>query len=215
MQHALADAPRLQLDPKRIAATSGAIAVHVVVLMMLMMPAQAPAPVAVEEIIVPNWEKPRVLPPQPPPPQQPPRQPPQAAPPRQVVPIADPPVVNLDQEASAVDFLAPVVPELPPTSFDSGPPASVFQELATIAAPAPPYPRQAMARNVEGTVGLRIHVDAGGNPIEVSIERSSGSALLDQAALKQVKARWRFVPAQRDGQATDAWALVSIAFVLD
>jgi protein TonB len=42
----------------------------------------------------------------------------------------------------------------------------------------------AVQRGIEGTVMLRIHVDAGGKPIEVSIEKSSGSRILDEAALK-------------------------------
>ena len=61
---------------------------------------------------------------------------------------------------------------------------------------------------------LRIHVDAGGQPIEVMVERSSGHAILDEAALKTVRKRWRFVPATRDGQAIEGWALVPVEFVL-
>jgi protein TonB len=61
---------------------------------------------------------------------------------------------------------------------------------------------------------LRVHVDASGRPMEVSIEQSSGSRLLDEAALRHVKARWKFVPAQSNGQAVEAWGLVPIEFVL-
>jgi len=215
MQHALAAHPRLQVDAKRIAATSGAIAVHVAVLMMLMMPARVSPPAEKEEVTVPNWE-PRVVPPLTPLPKpDKPRPQPVAQPPQQIVPVSDPPVVNVDQAPSVVDYVAPVLPDLPPTTFDTGPAPSFFQQLATDAAPPPPYPKMAVTRGIEGTVTLRIHVDASGSPIEVSIENSSGSALLDQAALKFVKARWHFVPAQSNGQATEGWALVPIQFVLD
>jgi len=216
MEHALAAAPRLQLDAKRIAATSGAIAVHVVVLMMLLMPAKVSTPAADEQVIdvIFDEPKPKIIPVISPPKEDKPR-PPQQTPPQQVVPIADPPPVNLDQAPSLVDFVAPDVPDEPATSFDTGPATSMFQQVTTLAAPPPVYPRMALTRGIEGTVTLRIHIDAGGNPIEVSVEHSSGSLLLDQAALKVVKARWRFVPAQKDGQATEAWALVPIEFVLN
>ena len=215
MQHALAAHPRLQVDAKRIAATSGAIAVHVVVLMMLMMPAQVSQPTVKEDVVVPIWEERKPLPPQPLPPKPDKPRPQPVAQPQQQIAQVDPPPVNVDQAPSAMDFVAPDVPDVPPTTFDTGPATSMFQQLLTDAAPPPPYPKPAVMRGIEGTVTLRIHVDASGSPIEVSIENSSGSAVLDQAALKFVKARWHFVPAQRDGQATEGWALVPIEFVLD
>jgi protein TonB len=216
MQHALAAHSRLQVDAKRIAATSGAIAVHAAVLMMLMMPAKVAPPQAMEVIVEPVWQDRKPLPPPPPPPkpEQPRPQPvTQALQPQ--VPVVDPPPVNVDQAPSVVDYVAPELPDAPATSFDTGAATSMFQQLLTDAAPPPPYPKPAVMRGIEGTVTLRIHVDASGRPIEVSVESSSGSALLDQAALKFVKARWHFVPAQRDGQAAEGWALVPIEFVLD
>ena len=214
MQLAHAALPRFELDGKRIAATSGVIALHVGVLMMLMMPAQAPTPVNEEQVTLVDWLE---APPKPPlPPPLPPKPRPDPKPVQQTpapVPVVDPPPVSIDVAPSAVDIAA-VDPPPAATSFDPQP-ASIFQQLATVSAPPPPYPRNALARRMEGTVVLRIHVGAGGEPLEVSVEDSSGSALLDQAALKFVKARWRFVPAQRDGLPTDAWALVPIEFVLN
>jgi len=214
MSHAAA-LPRLQLDAKRILATSGAIAVHVGVLMMLMMPPATQAPVAHEDIIVPNWEEPKELPPPPPPP--PPVRPQTVAQhvdPRPI-PIADPPPIVYDDQAVAVDEKAEAVPELPPNTFTETVEASPFQQLAVAVGTAPAYPRPAIQRNMQGTVMLRVHVDASGKPIEVSIEQSSGFRLLDEAALKHVKARWKFVPAQANGQAVEAWGLVPVEFVLE
>jgi protein TonB len=215
MSHAAA-LPRLQLDAKRILATSGAIAVHVGILMMLMMPPATQAPVEKEVITTPIWEDAKKLPPPPPPP---PREPPRIVqhqqPLPQQVPIVDPPVVPPDAQASAVDVPIVEVPEVAPNSFAEVPAASPFQQLAVAVGTAPPYPRNAITRNIEGTVMLRVHVDAGGKPIEVSVEQSSGSRLLDEAALKHVKSRWKFVPAQSNGQAVEAWGLVPIEFVLE
>jgi protein TonB len=213
MQLVHAHPPRLQLDAKPILATSGAIARHIRVLMMLMMPAQVATPVEQEKVTIVDWLEAPPLPPPPPPPPPADKPPPTTHVTQTVpVPVPDPPPVNIDQEPGPVDVIA-VDPPAIPNTFETGT-TSMFQQLDTIAAPAPPYPRNAVARNIEGTVTLRIHVSASGEPMEVSVENSSGSPLLDQAALKFVKARWRFVPAQRDGQATEAWALVPIEFVL-
>jgi len=217
MQHVLAPPPRLQLDAKRILATSGAIAVHVAILMMLLMPAPVATPQAQEEVIVvptdpvkqelpkitppPKLEKPKPLPQH-----QPPPLPTRSIPEEQIDPV--------DQTQSFVDKYVPEI-EGPPRDFGVVAESSPFQQLATDMAPAPPYPRMAVQRRVQGTVTLRIHVDAGGKPIEVSVEKSSGSRILDEAALKFVQNRWHFVPAQSNGQAVDAWALVPIEFVLD
>jgi len=66
----------------------------------------------------------------------------------------------------------------------------------------------------QGTVLLRVEVDSSGQPVAVSIERSSGSRSLDQAARQQVLKRWRFEPAQRDGVAVPAIGLVPVQFSL-
>ncbi len=58
------------------------------------------------------------------------------------------------------------------------------------------------------------HVDADGKPAAVSIERSSGSRVLDNVARQQVLRRWRFVPAQVDGRAVPAVGLVPVSFSL-
>jgi protein TonB len=215
MEHVHAAFPHLQLDAKRIAATSGVIALHVGVLMMLMMPPQLATPEVVDEVVVyPDFQVRREPPPPPPPPpREPIRQQPTHVQPQQVA-VQDPVVEPVDQTPGPMDIIAP--PELPPieNSFNTGDATSVFAQLVPDISPAPPYPRTAMDRHVEGKVVLRIHVDASGRPIEVSVENSSGSKLLDEAAMKFVKARWHFVPAQQDGRAMEAWALLPIDYVL-
>ena len=213
MSHALAP-PRLPIDAKRIIATSGAIAMHVGILMMLMMPPAAQSPVAHEDIVVPNWEKPKELPPPPPPPKPEKPQPvPQHVDPKPIPIVEQPPIIYEDQ-AVAIDAETTIVPEVVPSTFDAAPATSSFQQLAVAVGTPPVYPRPAIQRGIEGTVMLRVHVDASGNPIEVSIEHSSGSRILDEAALKHVKARWKFVPAQSNGQAVEAWGLVPVEYVL-
>ena len=58
---------------------------------------------------------------------------------------------------------------------------------------------------------VRVEVDAAGVPIEVSLDKRSGSRDLDRAAMDAVK-RWRFQPAQRDGQAVASSLVIPIDF---
>lgn len=79
--------------------------------------------------------------------------------------------------------------------------------------PRPDYPVQAKRMGWEGRVLLRVEVLANGNAGEVSIARSSGHELLDEAALDAVR-RWKFVPAKRDGKAVNSSVNVPINFNL-
>ena len=79
--------------------------------------------------------------------------------------------------------------------------------------PAPPYPRAARRSGDQGTVTLRVRVSAEGAPAQVELDRSSGSNLLDAAALEAVK-RWRFAPARRGSEPIEAWVIVPVVFRL-
>lgn len=81
--------------------------------------------------------------------------------------------------------------------------------------PMPPvYPRQAIARGIEGTAVLRVLIGQDGETIEIRIHRSSGAALLDQAAIEAVR-RWAFRPAVVGGRAVAAWVEVPVRFRLE
>ena len=86
--------------------------------------------------------------------------------------------------------------------------------LATLKAPPPVYPMAARHARMEGTVVLRVRVDAEGIPRQVLIDRSSGHPLLDRTAKRQILEHWRFKPAMVHGHATNAWALVPVTFTL-
>lgn len=79
--------------------------------------------------------------------------------------------------------------------------------------PKPHYPPFARRLGYEGRVVVRILVLPTGTVGTASIERSSGYAVLDEAALAAIK-RWRFRPAQRAGQPVDATLNVPITFKL-
>lgn len=83
-----------------------------------------------------------------------------------------------------------------------------------IQSPAPDYPPEALRNGDSGTVLLRVHVGADGTPYAVDLLESSHSRALDRAASDVVK-RWRFRPAQRDGQAVAGEVQIPIAFNAD
>lgn len=82
------------------------------------------------------------------------------------------------------------------------------------ASPLPAYPIAARRRGEQGTVTIRVLVGADGAVVRAEIARSSGFRELDDAALRTVRRRWRFVAARRDGRAVPSWVLVPIRFSL-
>lgn len=79
--------------------------------------------------------------------------------------------------------------------------------------PAPGYPPLSRRLREEGTVMLRVRVDAEGQAAEVQLRQSSGHPRLDERALETVK-RWKFIPAKQGGQPVEAWVIVPIQFSL-
>ncbi len=77
--------------------------------------------------------------------------------------------------------------------------------------PNPVYPALSKRLREEGTVLLRVNLDAQGIVLDLTIEKSSSFQRLDQAALEAVK-QWRFIPAKRGQAALPSTALVPIEF---
>lgn len=88
------------------------------------------------------------------------------------------------------------------------------REVEPIARVQPDYPVAAARIQEEGTVLVRVEVDADGRPADVSVARRSGSRDLDRAALDAVR-QWRFRPAMRGGKAVASVAEVPVEFTLD
>ncbi len=182
-------------------------------------------------------DKPAAVPPVPRPPQakSPPRgAPPPAqetrvrAPPAAQAPVpasaappaddASPKEERLAASAPAAVASAPSVPvPAVPSAFAAAPrePSSPPDfRAAYLRNPPPAYPAAARRNGEEGTVTLRVLVSTEGSPRQVTLERSSGSSVLDAAALATVKT-WRFSPARRGGEAQEAWVLVPVVFRLE
>ena len=80
--------------------------------------------------------------------------------------------------------------------------------------PAPEYPESAINRGLEGTVLLKVQVNAAGKATDVQVYKSSGASALDEAALGTVR-RWSFVPAKRGSEAISGQVIVPIDFSLN
>ncbi|QGL81329.1 energy transducer TonB [Stenotrophomonas maltophilia] len=202
-------------DPARVAAWSAAIALHLLAFLLLLIPAtyqavQAPrekSPVRLIEKIPP--------PPAPPVPV-PPKEIVQVVPKPRTQPVVPPlpaPTATVEEtQGIALPAAEPAPAQLAP-SIDTSTPLAGAQ-LQYRSAPPPAYPIQSLRNHEQGTVLLRVEVDTRGQPVAVSVERSSGSRNLDQAARQQVLKHWRFEPAQRDGVAVPAIGMVPVQFSL-
>ncbi|WP_313456253.1 TonB family protein [Stenotrophomonas sp.] len=208
----------LQIEASRVLGWSTAIAVHALAFLLLLIPATyVAAPLPRERTPVTFFEA-QPEPPLPPPviiqKEQPkPITPATANPVPRVAPLPPP-------TADASDALA--VPPLPaadtqaPTlaPADPAPAMPTGVQLQYRTAPPPTYPIAAIRGNEQGTVVLRVRVEADGKASSVVIERSSGSRALDTAARQQILRHWRFVPAQVNGQTVVAEGLVPVTFSL-
>jgi protein TonB len=132
------------------------------------------------------------------------------------------PEVEEDEDTRSADGeepspgIAPMQVPMPLPEPVEAPPAPLAGPTSLprpIQQPAPHYPRDAYRRRESGTVLLRVHVDARGEPGEVDLVSSSGSRSLDRAASDAVR-RWRFAPAMRGETPVDGVVQVPIDFSL-
>lgn len=77
----------------------------------------------------------------------------------------------------------------------------------------PAYPERARRAGAEGVVGVRIVLAANGSVRQVELTQSSGSRLLDEAALTAARAS-SFAPASRNRAPVDSEAVATYRFEL-
>lgn len=80
--------------------------------------------------------------------------------------------------------------------------------------PPPQYPASARRRKQQGVVMVDVLVAASGKPKHLTIGKSSGIDVLDEAALAAVR-KWMFVPAKRGSEIIEASVRVPIKFRLN
>lgn len=80
----------------------------------------------------------------------------------------------------------------------------------------PVYPDRARREGWEGNVRIRFQVLTNGKTDNISVETSSGFALLDEAAVDAIR-QWQFIPAKNrhTNQAVSCWTYVTLVFQLN
>ena len=80
--------------------------------------------------------------------------------------------------------------------------------------PALEYPRLSQRAGETGQVLIRVFIDGAGLARDVRVDRSSGHARLDAAALAAVQ-RARFKPYTENGRPVAGWAFIPLDFQLE
>ncbi|UJB20763.1 MULTISPECIES: energy transducer TonB [Lysobacter] len=212
---------RQPLDGTRIAANAGAILFNGAMLLLMLAPLSAPSLIMpktddpTEFIPIPRKAPPVIITHDPPPKDEPVKIT-HAPTPRTQTVQPQPEMIVENTTPSDIDTRVAVA-----TPTIETPPSNVGNEVLTGATlqslknPPPSYPPDAVRGNLTGVVELEILVGIDGKPIDVSIVRSSGYRILDQAAVRVVKSRWTFQPAMSNGQPVQARGRVPIEFKLD
>src|SRR5262249_3918441 len=76
----------------------------------------------------------------------------------------------------------------------------------------PPYPPLGVRMAQEGAVDLKLEIGADGMVANAVVEKSSGSTLLDRAAVAWIIAHWRYHPAMKNGVAIPSTTEAEIRF---
>ena len=124
---------------------------------------------------------------------------------------AVPPVVVVDTNPSGGPFTTTQVSTPPsPLTPDMDVPARAIAGTHTI----PDYPALARRLGQEGTVQLKLTIAPDGSVREATVEHSSGSDVLDRAAVEWVMAHWRYRPSLRDGAPDSSTMEAAVKFDL-
>ena len=115
--------------------------------------------------------------------------------------------------ASATTEPSQAAPQATDDAVRQPEPSPPRYDVAYLHNPPPSYPGLARRLHLQGTVILKVHIDAQGSPREVLVEHSTGHNILDQAAVRAVH-DWRFLPARQAMTAVEAWVRVPVAFTL-
>lgn len=128
------------------------------------------------------------------------------APAEQPVTVAAPSVATA---APSIATAAPSIATAAPAVADTEP----DYKATYLNNPPPVYPLIARRNGLQGRVLLSVEVLADGVCGQINIHKSSGYAMLDNAALQTVKS-WRFLPARQAGHAVDKWFMIPVQFSL-
>ena len=77
---------------------------------------------------------------------------------------------------------------------------------------SPAYPYEALKDRIEGKVAVKFFINKMGNVSEISVESTSGSSILDSAAVYYVQ-KLKFIPAQANGKPHNIWMTMSFQYL--
>lgn len=129
-------------------------------------------------------------------------------------PAADQSAPAPRQVAAPPEFVA-TQPAVAAATTDSAASSGSQADTLPVASfqPAPVYPPELLQAGIQGTVTCRLTIAADGSVAEAELERSSGYAAMDRAALEAVR-QWRFTPARRLGVAVPIEVRKRFPFVI-
>jgi len=155
--------------------------------------------------------------------------------PASLAPQAQPPIAEVQSTTPTVVTSVHVAEALPMTDLPSTPASNAsspesteksatstntgkssgFTPPTVLSKTEPAYPQSAKQAGMEGTVLLKIEILENGRSGNIQVSRSSGHALLDEAAIATV-GNWRFVPAKdrNNGQSVSCYTTIPISFRL-
>lgn len=127
----------------------------------------------------------------------------------EIMPLAEAPVERSKPQPLEKPKPVPVqppkpLPSSPPSSTSTasrsrssaGSAATLFTGQGAGRFPPPSYPAAARASGAQGAVRLLVIVETSGMPSSVTVQTSSGSAVLDRAAQDHIRRRWRWPSGQ-------------------
>ena len=102
----------------------------------------------------------------------------------------------------------------PRNLLDTGNAAVDYKPRPVAGNPKPHYPLLARNQGIEGRVVVNVLISVQGTVKTIGVGQSSGSRLLDRAAVQAVK-KWRFHPVLHNGKAIPSSETVPIVFKLE
>jgi TonB family protein len=88
-----------------------------------------------------------------------------------------------------------------------------FVKPEIISGDNPVYPAEAAKNNIEGKVKVRFLISSGGEVHRVIVEKTSGSEILDSAAIDYIN-KLKFIPAKENGMARSIWMSMVLKYLV-
>jgi protein TonB len=121
------------------------------------------------------------------------------------VPLPEVRIAVAQPAINAITTVTNVKEAAPPPPPPPAPVARVAPTLDTGRSADPVYPAISRRMGEEGVVNLLVLVGPDGSVLDVKVEKSSGYARLDQAALDGARTRCRFLAGTVDGKVAAMW----------